>query len=439
MKNKGLRTCLSIGIGLIVIALVFAAGIGVGYFGPRLLGVEPSFVSGPYDCPPCDDSSTTTIIESTETPAATEETTVTVDPSTSTPADQTDLFSPFWETWDLLHENYVDQPLNDTDLMRGAIEGMLSSLGDKHTSYMTPEEFTQANESLTGEYEGIGAYVDVSGDYVEIISPMKGSPAEAAGLRPNDKVIAIDGMDMTGTPGDLVLQQILGPAGTDVTLTIDRDGETFDVTITRQKIVVPTVDYEMLDNNIGYVALYTYGDNSTEQLRAALADLLSQNPAGLIFDLRDNGGGYLNTAIEVVSEFIGDGVVMYEQYGDGETYAYEVIPGGSATDIPLVVLVNGGTASASEITAGAIQDTNRGVLVGSTTYGKGSVQTWIALSDEAGGVRITIARWLTPNGTQISDIGLTPDYVVEMTEDDYLNGNDPQLEKAIEVLLDMVN
>ncbi len=128
----------------------------------------------------------------------------------------------------------------------------------------------------------------------------------------------------------------------------------------------------------------------------------------MIFDLRDNGGGYLNTAIEVVSEFIGDGVVMYEQYGDGETYAYEVIPGGSATDIPLVVLVNGGTASASEITAGAIQDTNRGVLVGSTTYGKGSVQTWIALSDEAGGVRITIARWLTPNGTQISDIGLTP-------------------------------
>ncbi|QRN82206.1 S41 family peptidase [Chloroflexota bacterium] len=439
MKNKGLRTCLSIGIGLIVIALVFAAGVGVGYFGPKWIGIDQSYISGPYDCPPCDDSSTTTIIESYETPAATEDTTVTVDPSTSTPADQANLFSPFWETWDLLHENYVDQPLNDTDLMRGAIEGMLASLGDKHTSYMTPEEFTQANESLTGEYEGIGAYVDVSGDYVEIISPMKGSPAEAAGLRPNDKVVAIDGVDMTGTPGDLVLQQILGPAGTDVTLTIDRDGETFDVTITRQHIVVPTVDYEMLDNNIGYVALYTYGDNSTEQLRAALTDLLSQNPAGLILDLRDNGGGYLNTAIEVVSEFVNDGVVMYEQYGDGETYAYEAIPGGSATDIPLVVLVNGGTASASEITAGAIQDKDRGVLVGSTTYGKGSVQTWIALSDEAGGVRITIARWLTPNGTQISDIGLTPDYEVEMTEDDYLNGNDPQLEKAIEVLLDMVN
>ncbi|MBG0770981.1 MAG: S41 family peptidase [Anaerolineaceae bacterium] len=439
MQNKGLRTCLSIVIGVIVLALVFAAGVGVGYFGPKWLGLEPSYASGPYDCPPCTDESTTITTEATDVPVITTETTVTADPSTGTPADQTELFAPFWETWDLLHENYVDQPLDDTELMRGAIEGMLASLGDKHTSYMTPEEFNQANESLTGEYEGIGAYVDVTGDYVEIISPMKGSPAEAAGLQPNDKVIAIDGVDMTGTPGDLVLQQILGPAGTDVTLTINRDGETFDVTITRQHIVVPTVDYEMLDNNIGYIALYTYGDNSTEQLRAALADLLAQNPVGLILDLRDNGGGYLNTAIEVVSEFISDGVVMYEQYGDGTTYNYDAIPGGSATDIPLVVLVNGGTASASEITAGAIQDTGRGVLVGETTYGKGSVQTWIALSDDAGGVRITIARWLTPNGTQISDVGLTPDYEVELTEDDYLNGIDPQLDKAIEVLLDLVN
>jgi carboxyl-terminal processing protease len=234
------------------------------------------------------------------------------------------------------------------------------------------------------------------------------------------------------------LQQILGPAGTDVTLTIERDEETFDVTITRENIVVPTVDYEMLDGDIAYIALYTYGDNSTEQLRAALTDLLSQDPVGLIFDLRDNGGGYLNTAIEVVSEFIGDGVVMYEQYGDGETYSYEAIPGGAATDIPLVVLVNEGTASASEITAGAIQDLDRAPLVGAVTYGKGSVQNWIALEDNAGGVRITIARWLTPNGTQISEVGLTPDYEVELTQEDFENGLDPQLDKAVEVLLDLV-
>jgi carboxyl-terminal processing protease len=411
-KNKGLRTCLSIGIGIIVIALVFLAGTATGYFGPKLLGIN-AYVNGPMDCPPCADTTTSTLPEPTECPDCS---VATVDPGINTPLEQTTLFAPFWETWDLLHENYVDQPLDDTALMQGAIEGMLASLGDKHTSYMTPTEFTQANESLEGEYEGIGAYVDVSGDYVEIISPMKGSPAEAAGLQPNDKVVGVNGEDVTGTPGDLVLQQILGPAGTDVTLTIERDEETFDVTITRENIVVPTVDYEMLDGNIAYVALYTYGDNSTEQLRAALTDLLSQDPVGLIFDLRDNGGGYLNTAIEVVSEFIGDGVVMYEQYGDGETYSYEAIPGGAATEIPLVVLVNEGTASASEITAGAIQDLGRAPLVGA----------------------VTIARWLTPDGTQISEVGLTPDYEVELTQEDFENGLDPQLDKAIEVLLDLV-
>ncbi len=433
MQNKGLRTCLSVGIGIVVLVLVFVAGTATGYFGPKLLGVG-TYATGPVSCPPCSESTTTTTTaEPTQCPECTYS-----DPSGSTPAEDQQLFAPFWEVWNLVHENYVDQPLNDVDLMRGAIDGMLASLGDKHTSYMTPEEFNQANESLTGEYEGIGAWVDTSGDYVTIISPMTGSPADEAGLQPNDQVIAIDGEDMTGIPGDLVLQRILGPAGTDVTLTIKRGDETFDVTITRQHIVVPTVDYRMLENNIGYVALYNYGDNSTEQLRAALQDLISQGAVGIVFDLRDNGGGYLNTAIEVVSQFIGDGVVMYEQYGDGETYTYEAIPGGMATDIPLVVLVNGGTASAAEITAGAIQDTGRAPLVGVTTYGKGSVQNWIPLSNDAGGVRITIARWLTPNGTQISEIGLTPDYVVDLTEDDITQGLDPQLDKAVEVLMDML-
>jgi carboxyl-terminal processing protease len=315
---------------------------------------------------------------------------------------------------------------------------MLNALGDRHTSYMSPEEFEQANESLEGEYEGIGAWVDITGDYVEIISPMKGSPADEVGLQPKDKVIGVNGEDVTGVPGDLVLDRILGPAGTDVTLTIQRGSETFEVTITRGNIVVPTVESEMLEDNLAYIALYTYGENTTEQLRASLTDLLEQDPEGLILDLRDNGGGYLNTAIQVVSEFIGEGVVMYEEYGDGETYTYEAIPGGLATEIPLVVLVNGGTASASEITAGAIQDYGRAPLVGTTTYGKGSVQTWIELEDNAGGVRVTIARWLTPDGRQISGEGLEPEYVVEMTQEDYEAGRDPQLDKAIEVLKDII-
>lgn len=355
--------------------------------------------------------------------------------SSSTPEEQKLTFAPFWETWTLLHENFVDQPLDDVALMRGAISGMLAATGDKHTSYMNPTEFEQANASMEGEYEGIGAWVDTTGDYVQVVSPMKGSPAEAAGLRANDIVIAVNGEDQTGIPGDLVLKKILGPAGEAVTLTIRRGEEKLDFTIVRAKITVPVVDYRMLDNNIAYVALYSFNEQATAQLRAALKDLMAQNPAGLIFDLRDNGGGYLSTAIEVVSEFIPKGVVMYEEYGDGTRDAYSAQRGGRATEIPLVVLVNEGTASASEITAGAIQDLGRGKLVGVLTYGKGSVQNWIPLSTEKGGVRITIARWLTPKGTQISDIGLTPDVIVEMTDEDYAAGRDPQLDAAVRLLL----
>ena len=380
----------------------------------------------------------------TETPAAvlptqqaaaedTAESTATVQGGTPEELEQT--FAPFWETWTLLHENFVDQPLDDVALMRGAISGMLEATGDKHTTYMNPTEFEQANASMEGEYEGIGAWVDTTGEYVQVISPMKGSPAEAAGLRANDIVIAVNGEDQTGIPGDLVLKKILGPAGEAVTLTIRRGEETLDFTIVRAKITVPVVDYRMLDNNIAYVALYSFNEQATDQLRAALKELMAQKPVGLIFDLRDNGGGYLSTAIEVVSEFIPKGVVMYEEYGDGTRDAYEARRGGRATEIPLVVLVNEGTASASEITAGAIQDLGRGKLVGVKTYGKGSVQNWIPLTTEKGGVRITIARWLTPNGTQISDVGLTPDLIVEMTDEDYTEGRDPQLDAAVQLLL----
>jgi carboxyl-terminal processing protease len=438
MENKGLKTCLTIGIGIILALVIFSAGAGAGYFADRLINPD-SIVSGPVECPPCPETEVTLTPEDESTPETLQcPECPYVDPSGSTPEEYEELFAPFWETWEIVHEEYVDQPVNDRELMQGAIEGMLNALGDRHTSYMSPEEFEQANESLEGEYEGIGAWVDITGDYVEIISPMRGSPAAEAGLQPNDKVIGVNGEDVTGVPGDLVLNQILGPAGTDVTLTIERNSETFTVTITRRNIVVPTVESEMLEDNVAYVALYTYGENTTEQLQQSLNELLEQDPDGLILDLRDNGGGYLNTAIQVVSEFIGNGVVMYEQYGDGETYNYEAIPGGLATEIPLVVLVNGGTASASEITAGAIQDKQRAPLVGTTTYGKGSVQTWIELEDNAGGVRVTIARWLTPDGRQISGEGLEPEYVVEMTAEDFEQGLDPQLDKAIEVLKDII-
>ncbi len=359
-------------------------------------------------------------------------------PSASAPsADLNTLFAPFWEAWKIVHDEYVDQPVNETDLMRGAIRGMMQALGDQHSSYMNPDEYKQANMPMQGEYEGIGAYVDTTGEFLVITSPMPGSPAEKAGLKTGDTIVKVDGEDMTGIDGNLVLRRILGPAGSKVTLTVVRKGvdQPFDVAITRAKITLKSVTSKMLDNNIAYVQLTSFGDDTTAELKNALKDLLAKKPKGLILDLRNNGGGYLKTAIEVVSQFIPKGVVMYEQYGDGTKQTYNAIAGGQATEIPLVVLVNEGTASASEITAGAIQDYARGTLVGVTTYGKGSVQNWIPLQNDQGAVRVTVARWLTPKERQIHKKGLTPDVEVKLTDEDFKAGKDPQLDKAVQILI----
>jgi carboxyl-terminal processing protease len=351
--------------------------------------------------------------------------------------DLDELFQPFWQTWNLVEEEFVDQPVDQELMMRGAINGMLESLEDEHTSYLDPDMFEHANAQLDGqEYEGIGAWVDISGEYLTIISPMPGSPAEEAGLKPNDKVVGIDGEDMTGIDGEAVRQRILGPEGTFVRMTILREGveEPFDVEVKRASIVVPTVEGRMLDENLAYVHLYTFGDDTAKDMVDTLEDLLDQNPDGLILDLRYNGGGYLDTAISVVSEFIDEGTVMIEEFGDGRTETYEAKSGGVATDIPLVILVNEGSASASEIVAGAVQDLDRGQLVGTTSFGKGSVQSYSPLVNEQGAVRITIARWLTPLGRHISGVGLEPDYVIEITEEHINQDIDPQLDKAIELL-----
>lgn len=355
----------------------------------------------------------------------------------ATPQELQELFAPFWETWTLVHEQYVDQPVDDTALMRGAIRGMLGALGDDHTSYMDPDEFKDANASLAGNYEGIGAYVDTTGDYLTIISPIKDSPAEAAGLRAGDKIIAIDGEDMTGINPELVRKRVLGPAGTTVILTIQREGEEkpFDVSITRAKIVVKSVEYEM-KGEIAYVKLNTFGDTTGRELKDALSELMAQKPKGLILDLRNNGGGYLRTAVEVLSQFVKQGeVALYEQYGDGKRDTFTTLGGGLATDIPMVVLINEGSASASEIVAGALQDYGRATLVGVKSYGKGSVQNWIPLNGNEGAVRITIAKWLTPKERTIHKIGLEPDVLVELTKEDREAKLDPQLDKALELLL----
>lgn len=405
------RNILLVLVALFLLAGAFSGGLIVGWLIPTPTKTETTALSTPI--PP-------TATSETETPSALKA-----------------LFAPFWESWQIVHDQYVDQPVDDLKLMQGAIRGMLDSLGDKHTGYMTPDEYTQATMPLEGSYGGIGAWVDASGKLLTIISAMPGSPAEAAGLQAGDEVIEVDGKDVTDMDPNIVLNSVRGPEGTEVTLKVSRKDTTepLVVTIKRAIITVPSIESKMLDQNIAYIALFQFADSTGTDLKAALQDLLAQKPVGLILDLRNNSGGYLDTAIEVISQFIPEGNVMIERLGTGEDVNYDAIPGGLATEIPLVVLVNEGSASASEITAGAIQDLGRGKLVGTTTYGKGSVQNWIPLDNDQGAVKVTIARWLTPNGRQINGVGLTPDIVIELTEEDITAQRDTQLQKAIDLLL----
>jgi carboxyl-terminal processing protease len=421
MENKFMRGALIGAVAVILLLGSFSGGFLVGHFVPIGNNNGPSLSIGNSDEPP---------VVSTVSP----------DQQTTTPDELETLFTPFWEAWNIVHEEYVDQPVDNTALMQGAIRGMLDALGDAHSSYMDPKTYQDANDSLSGEYEGIGAWVDTTADYLTIISPIPGSPAEKVGIEPGDKIVAIDGEDMSGIDAELVRQRVLGPAGSTVILTVAREGESepLDFSITRERIVIESASGEMLENNIGYVQITTFGDKTTPELRATLEDLMAQKPDGLVIDLRNNGGGYLQTSVEVASEFIGEGVILYEQYGDGERDTYRALNDGQATDIPLVVLINEGTASASEIVAGAIQDYERGKLVGVTSFGKGSVQNWVPLSNNQGAVRVTIAKWLTPDERTIQDTGLTPDVEVEISDEDRQNDLDPQLDKAIEVLLDEI-
>jgi len=417
MQSKSLRNLLLILVVVIFTAGVFSGGMIVGWAMPNRPTLSLPGLSQPAAA-------------ATPTPQM----------PTSQPGQTTNLnnlFRAFWETWDVVHQQYVDQPVDDVKLMRGAIGGILASLGDKHTSYMDPEQYQQVNSQLAGEYEGIGAWVDITGAYLVITGPMPGAPAEKADLKAGDKVIGVDGQSMQGIDGQVVLTKILGPAGTTVKLTIQRSGvaQPFDVSIVRARIVIPSIASKMLEKNVAYVRLNTFGESTASDLRKALQDLLANKPAGLVLDLRNNGGGYLTTAVDVVSQFIPQGkVVLYEVQKDGTRNTFSSKGDGLAIGIPLVVLVNAGTASASEITAGAIQDYLRGQLVGVTTYGKGSVQIFLPLVDQQGAIRVTTARWLTPKGRQINDVGLNPDLEVKITQDDITAGRDPQLDKAIELL-----
>lgn len=353
--------------------------------------------------------------------------------TSSKPTDK--LFIPFWEAWSLVENQYLEQPVDEEKMMQGAIRGMLESLDDPHTAYLDPVQQEQMDTALQG-YDGIGAYVSTDGELLTVIEPIKGSPAEAAGLRPGDEVLAIDGEDMTGVLPEVARLKVLGPADTKVILTIRREGveQPFDVEITRAHITIPSVEFEMKDGQIAYVSLSSFGETSAADLRNSIEQLIAQHPKGLILDLRNNTGGFLDSAIDVLSIFLKDGVAVYEEYGDGTKVPMEVTGDAIASELPMIVLVNEWSASASEIVAGALQDRGRALVIGTTSFGKGTVQSWVPLSNDQGAVKVTIARWLTPNGNSINEIGITPDYEVELTQEDMQAGTDPQLQQAIEQL-----
>jgi carboxyl-terminal processing protease len=356
-------------------------------------------------------------------------------PSNTTPEEAAADFQPFWEAWRLLHNEYYDQPLDNVQLAEGAIQGMLNTLEDPNTRYLSPEQENAARSSMQGEIEGIGAEVTEAEDgSIVIVSPYEGSPAEDAGLQPGDILREADGVPLTGMPVSEAAALVRGPAGTVVNLTIEREGETFQVEVTRGVIRVPSVRGEILENNIAYARLSRFGNESAAELNQLLTELLAQNPSGLILDLRGNPGGALETAIGIADEFLPEGLILTEQFGNETDKIFEATNEGVAQEIPLVILIDQGSASASEVLAGAIRDRERGILIGTTSFGKGTVQTWWSLSNQ-GGLRITTARWLTPAGTWVHDTGLEPDYFVALpdveTPEEF---TDTQLEAAVDYL-----
>jgi carboxyl-terminal processing protease len=336
------------------------------------------------------------------------------------------------EVWDIIDQEFDGRLPDQEEVTYSAIAGSLELLEDDYTRFITPEVAARIREQLNGSFEGIGAFVDMDEDgYLIIVRPIEDQPADRAGLMANDLVTHVNGKSVLGMSLEEITAEIKGPEGTEVTLTIRRDSsdEPFEVTVERAKIEIPIVSAEMLDDNVAYVRLTGFSANAAQQLEDELENLLAQSPRGLILDLRDNPGGFLSQSVAVADLFLGDGVVLYERDGRELEEVFESEDGDLAEEIELVVLVNAGSASASEIVAGAIQDRDRGILVGEATFGKGSVQQPHTLSDGSE-LRVTIARWYTPDNQSIDADGIAPDIEVASPEE-FGTEADTQLQRAI--------
>jgi len=326
------------------------------------------------------------------------------------------------ETWRMLSDEYVDKDRLDPEkLSQGAVKGMIEALDDPYSAYRDPEAYELELSSLTGKYQGIGAYIGVTDGQLLIIAPIAGSPAEKSGIKPGDKILEINGESSSGMSASEAALRIRGPAGTSVMLLVLHEGETEPVAIVivRSKIELESVVAEMR-GDIAYIRITQFLVSTGGDLRAALKDVIDEGASGIILDLRNNPGGVLDAAVEVASQFLASGTVVDVVYGEGQRSKLPVRPGGIATHLPLIVLVNNYSASASEIVAGALQDYARAKVAGSQTFGKGSVQLIRNLSDGSA-LHLTAARWYTPSGKLIEGAGITPDFLFELDDEELID------------------
>lgn len=349
-------------------------------------------------------------------------------------------FSPFWVAWNELNKKYVDKTkLDDQKRVWGAIQGMVNAVGDPYTTFFPPEESKMFQENISGDFEGVGMEIAVRQGQLMIVSPLKGTPADKAGIKAGDKIIKIDDTITNDMTADQAARLIRGPRGTSVTLTILRDSKDkpLEITITRDVIKIPAINTESKSGGIFVIELYNFSGNSATAFREALREFILSGNNKLILDLRNNPGGYLEYAVENASWFLPAGEdIVIEKFGNGDETPYKSKGYDIFNDLPMVILVNEGTASASEIMAGALQEYGIAKLVGEKTFGKGSVQELVQITPDTS-LKITIAKWLTPvKKHSISDEGLEPDFDVKFTEEDLKQDRDPQMEKALEILKD---
>ena len=346
-------------------------------------------------------------------------------------------FKLFWKAWDIIKNKYIDRDqLTDATLFYGALKGSVESLGDPYSVFLNPDSSKEFTEELQGKFEGIGAEIGMRDNKVTVISPLPESPAEKAGLKSLDKILAIDNIDTDGMSLDEAVKLIRGDKGTEVVLTISRNNaeDLKNITIVRDTIKVKSVKYED-KNGIAYIKISSFNADTNSLFLEAVNEVLKSSPKGLILDLRSNPGGYLDTAVEISSFWVDKGeIVVKEEFNDPKlNHDYLSLGNGQLKDLKTVVLVNVGSASASEIVSGALQDYGLATIVGTVTFGKGSVQELEKLSDGSS-LKITVARWLTPFGRLIEQNGIVPDIEIDLTEEDFNNDKDPQLDQAINII-----